>query len=156
ELVVQLAGDLLERALAGGDDLLRELAALVAKRREAREEPAVRTNQVQPGRRDDDERRGEEQIDAPLHGDVDVLYFLRRLVLGLVVLHEQPRDGRAERCLPRLERQPDLGARVLFAAVRCQREDAVRRGPELRDGILEILPLLWRPARDGDLLFAPE
>ena len=38
ELVVQLARDLTERRLAGRDELLRELAPLVRKRREPREQ----------------------------------------------------------------------------------------------------------------------
>ena len=59
--------------------------------RELGEQPPVRSNQVQAGQRNGGERGGEEPVDLPLHDGVDVLDLLRRLLLGRIVLDQQPR-----------------------------------------------------------------
>ena len=114
----------------------------------SREQPPVRANQVQAGGDDRRQRRGEEPVDLPLHPAVDVLHLLRGLLLGLVVLHEQPRHRGAERRLPRLQRQLDLRARLVFLSGARQREDAVRRRPRTaRARLARYCALLRRPPR---------
>jgi hypothetical protein len=58
EFVVQLAGNVAKRGLLRGNQFLRQIAALLGESREPREDLPVRTNQVQAGERDGDERRG--------------------------------------------------------------------------------------------------
>ena len=108
---------------------LRQLAPLVGQRRELREQPAVRVNQIQAGRDDRGQRRGQEPVDLTLHAAVDVLHLLRGLLLARVVLHEQPRDRRAQRGLPLLQRQPDLRARLVLAARFSRARRCDRRRP---------------------------
>ena len=121
--------DLAQRRLARGDQLCASSRRSSDSVASSREQPPVRANQVQAGRDDRRQRRGQEPVDLPLHLAVDVLDLLRRLLFALVVLHEQPRDGGAERRLPRLQRQLDLRARLVLLPVAGQLEDAVRRRP---------------------------
>ena len=129
---MQLPGDLAQRRFARGDQLLRQLAPSIGERGELGEQPPVRPDQVQAGCGNGGERGGEEAIHLSLDVGVDVLHLLRGLFLGRVVLDEQPRDRGAERRLPRLQRQPDLGARFRLLSGAGQVEDAVRGVPELR------------------------
>ena len=86
----------------------------------SREQPPVGANQVQAGRGDRDERRGEEPVDLPLHAGRRCPATCCAVCSSLSLFcDQQPRDRGAERRLPRLQRQPDLRARlVLVAAAR--------------------------------------
>ena len=75
------------------------------------------------------QRRGEEPVDLALHLAVDVLHLLRRLLFALVVLDEQPRHRRAQRRLPRLQRQPDLRACFVFLPGPARARRSGRRRP---------------------------
>ena len=78
------------------------------------------------------------------------------LLLAFVVLHQQARDGGAERRLPRLQREPDLRARFVFFAVLRQREHAIDGVPELREragrGIAAAPACGASPARSSSAL----
>ena len=56
--------------------------------------------------------------------------------LAFVVLHEQPGDARAERGLPRLQRQPDLLARLRLLPAGRQCEHSIDGIPELRERVV--------------------
>src|SRR6185436_17491609 len=154
EFVVELARNLPERGLPGRNELLRQLAAIVGQRRQAREQLPVRTNQIETRQRDDDEGRGEKDVDLPLHLRVNVAHPGGGLFFGRVVGDEQPRDRRIQRVLPRLQRKPDLLARLGFVPAAGEREDAVGGVPELRERSREVLGLLRRPAAARHLGFA--
>ena len=154
ELVVQLPGEVAQRRLARGDELLGDVAPLARQRVEPGEQPPVRSNQVQAGDGDRGERRRQEPVDLPLDLIVDPLDPRRGRLLALVVVDQQPRDRRAERGLPGLQRQPDLRARLVLVPVARQREDPVGGVPELRQRIDQVLPLLGRAAAGADLRFA--
>ena len=132
ELVVQLARDLAQRVLARGDERLRQPAPLVRQRRQPRKELPVGVNEVERRGADRGQRRGQEPVDLALHLRVDLLHLRRGLRLVLVVLHQLARHRGAERRLPRLQRHPHLGARLVVVAGAGQREHAVGGVPELR------------------------
>ena len=133
ELVVQLARDLPQRRLARRDQLsARRSRRSSDSAASSGEQPPVRANQVEAGAGDGRERRGQNQYTCRCDPVVDVLHLLRGLLLALVVLHQQPRHGGAERRLPRLQRQPDLRPRLGLLPARASaniRSDGV---PELR------------------------
>ena len=146
DLIMKLTRQVPQRGFARGDELLGQLAPAVGERRELGEEPPVGTNQVQPGRRNHHERGRQEPVDLPLHLIVDPLDALSRLLFGFVVLDEQPRDGRTQRRLSRLERQRDLRARGVLPAVSGKRERAIDRVPELGQRIGQPIALRRRAA----------
>ena len=156
EFVVELAGDLAQRGFTRGDHLPGDLAPLVRQQGQPCEERPVRANQIQAGQRDRDEGGGEKQVHLALDLVVDFLDTGGRRLLGFVVLSEQARHARAERSLPRLQREPDLRARLRVLPACRESKDAIRGIPELRQRALEVRPLLGRPARNGDLLLAAQ
>src|SRR5262249_51461636 len=102
ELVVQLSGDLPQGGLARRDELLRELAAFRRQARKSGEQVSIRPDEIEARERDHDEGCAEKDEDLALNLCVDVLDAPGGLLLALVVLDQQPGDGRAERRLPRL------------------------------------------------------
>ena len=82
--------------------------------------------------------------------------MLRRLLFALVVLHQQARYGRAQRLLPRAQRNSNLRSRLLLIRTLRQRECAVGRVPELRHRTLQILLLVGAAIHRGNLLLAAE
>ena len=116
------------------------------------EQPPVRANQIQAGQRRwrPASRRGTSRPAAAPR--VDVLDLLRRLLLGLVVLDQQPRDRRAERRLPRLQRQPDLARASSSWPVPGELEHAIGGVPELRERAGQVLRCSGRPPGDSHAL----
>ena len=56
--------------------------------------------------------RDQEPSDLSLHGGVDLLHLPGRLRFAFVVLNQKARDGGAECCLSRLQREPNLPPRL--------------------------------------------
>ena len=102
------------------------------------------------------QRGRQEPVDLTLHLIVNPLHPLRRLLLDLVVLDEQPRDGRAERRLPGLQRHRHLRARRVFPALGRQRKRAIDRVPELRQRVGEAIAIRRRPGRHRQFGLARE
>ena len=114
---------------------------------ELREQPPVRANQVQAGRDDGGQRGGEEPVDLPLHLAVDVLHLLRRLLFGLVVLHQQPRD-RVLSAACRACSDSRIWARASSPARRAPARRCGRRRPRTaRRELARYCALLRRPPR---------
>ena len=133
ELVVQLARDGAERVLLHRDQLLRQLAAPLRKRRHLLEHPPVVLDQVQPGGRNHHQHGRQKQVDVALRrARKSRCVCAAACLFALVVLHQQARHRGAERRLPRLQREADPRARLSASSVCGQREDAVERIPELR------------------------
>jgi hypothetical protein len=139
------------REIARLNQLARQVAPFVGQLRQLAEQPLIGSDEKRTGRGDRGQRRDEEPSDLTLNGRVDLLNLLRRLRLALVVLHQETRNGGAERRLTRLQRQADLRARFRFVAP-CDRENAIDSVPELRHRAREIPRLLRRPTRNRDTL----
>ena len=133
-----------QRGLLRRNQFLRQLAPLFGERRHPRENCPVRTNQVQAGKHDGHQRRRQKKIQLPLHAIVNLLDLQSGLLLAFIILHQQPRNRRAQRRLPRLQRQSNLLSGFLILPAACQREHALHGVPELRQLLSEILPLLGR------------
>jgi hypothetical protein len=122
----------------------------------SREQPTVRADRGRAGEDDGGERGGEEYVHLALHVGVDALDLEGHLLFAFVVLDEQPGPRGGERGLPRDERHPDLGARLVLAALARHREHAVDRVPELRDRFAEELALPGAAAVHRQRLLAPQ
>jgi len=114
------------------------------------------SHHVEAGDDDGGEGRGEESVDLPLGLIVDARDARRRPSFTGVVVDQEPRDGGSEGGLPRLERQSDFHPRVRLVSVARQGKDAVRRVPELRQRVDQVLPLLRRAAGGSKLRFTPQ
>ena len=97
ELVVQLARDISQSGFLRRNQLLREFAAVARKGSKLREEAAIRPNQVKAREQNRYQDCGQEQINLPLHLFIDLRHLGAGLLIALVVLNEQPCNGRAQR-----------------------------------------------------------
>src|SRR5258706_10050 len=156
ELVMQFARDVTQSGLLRCDELLRQIAALCRERSELREQSAVGSNQVQTGEHDGRQRRSEKYIHLSLHAIVNRGSTRSDLFLILVILHQQTRDCRAERCLASLQRDSNLGARLVLLAVLRKCESSIGGVPELSERRTQKLTLLGRALHQRYLLFAPQ
>src|SRR5713226_7137038 len=108
-----------------------QVAALLRKSGQLREQSAVGVDQVQAGEHDDGQSRGEEYIYLALDAIVNLPGARGDLFFIFIVLDEQARDRRAERCLARLQGDSYLRARLVLLAALCQCESSVSGIPEL-------------------------
>ena len=99
-------------------------------------------DQVQAGEHDGGQGRREKYIHLALDAIVNLPGASSDLFLIFIVLDEQARDRRAERCLPRLQRDSDFGACFVLLAALCQRESSVSGIPELGERRAQKLALL--------------
>src|SRR2546423_1341502 len=111
-----------QRGFLRRNKLLRQLAALCRQHLHPFEDRPVRTDQIQTGEHDGNQRRRQKKINLPLHAIIDLLDLCRRLLLAFIIFHQQPRHRRAQRRLPRLQRQSNLLARLLVLALRSERK----------------------------------
>src|ERR1035441_1398573 len=131
EIVVQVAGDGAEGVFLHGDQLLRQLAAPRRELRHLFKHAPVILHQVEAGEQNQHQHGGHEQVDVALHAGIHGANAGRGLLLGFVVLHQQPRHGGRDGLLARLQRQPDQGPGLSLLAALGESEDAVERVPEL-------------------------
>src|ERR1035441_751306 len=131
EIVVQVAGDGAEGVFLHGDQLLRQLAAPRRKLRHLLKHTPVILHQVEAGEQNQHQHGCHEQVDVALYAGIHGANAGRGLLLGFVVLHQQPRHGGADGLLARLQRESDQGPRLGLLAALGEREDAVQRVPEL-------------------------
>src|SRR5471032_3312208 len=104
EIIVKVAGNRAECILLHGNQLPGQFAATRGKDGNLFEQTAVVVHQVKAGEQNQHQHRRHEQIDVALHAGINAADADRRLLLGLVVLHQKPRHRRAESFLPGLER----------------------------------------------------
>ena len=110
---MQFPRDMAQRRLLRGNQLLRQIAALFRQHSKLREQLPVRIDHIQAGEQDRQQRRAQKHIHLPLHAIINLADLQVGLLLALVVLHQKPRHRRAQRRLPRLQREPDLRARFV-------------------------------------------
>ncbi len=130
KFVVQFARDVPQRGFLRRNQLLCQIAALRREHLDLRKQPAVIADQVQAGEHNRQQDRGQEKIELALHAIVNFRDSPRRQLLGFVVLHQQPRNRRTQRSLPRLQRVAHLLPRRVFVVLRLI-EHPLARIPEL-------------------------
>src|SRR5271157_5209243 len=111
------------------------------------EKPPVQTDQIYAGEHDRDQRGNKKQVNLALHAIIDQLDSLARLLFAFVVGHQQSRDRCAESCNSWLERTADLRPRRRLFALGCKGKSTIGRNPELRQRVLQVLPLLGSTMR---------
>src|ERR1017187_5071640 len=142
EIVVQVARDGAECVFLHGDQLLRQLAAPRREFRHLLKQAPVILHHVEAGEQNQHQHGRHEQVDVALHTGIHGANGGRGLLLGFVVLHQQPRHGGRDGLLACLERKADQGAGLGLLVALGEREDAVERVPELAKRIAQVLALL--------------
>src|SRR5713226_1151906 len=139
----------------GGNELLSKFAALFGERRELCEQSPIRADQVKAGKENGNQSRRQKQIYLALNAVINLPNTQRSLLFALIVLYKQAGHGRAQRLLPRSQRDPNLGPGFRLVGIMRQCKGSIHRIPELRDRILQILLLLGSAIDRRNLLLAP-
>ena len=118
-------------------------------------EVAIVADEIEAGENDRDEDGGKEEIELALDAVVDRGDAGGGALFGFVVLDEEAGDGGAEGGLARLERVADLLGGIGFETGLREREHAIDGVPELREGLIQIAPLVagGRGFGDSGLVF---
>ena len=130
-----------------------EIAALLREIAELREETAIPANQIEAGQEDREQSGGKEGVHLALHPIVNRANLRGGLLLVLIVLHQQARNGGAERGLTRLERKTNLGSGFGLLSITRDGKGAVDRIPKLRERLLKIYGLLRITFGHAELIF---
>src|SRR5437868_11490302 len=153
ELVMQFARDIKKSRLLGRNQLLSQFAALLRQLGQLSKQPAVGADEVEAGNQDYSQNRCEKKVDLPLHPIVNLAYAERSLLLALIVLNQQPGDGRAQSRLARLQRQPYLVARFLILTFPSQGKSPIHGIPELGQRVSQEFALFRGTASHRYLFF---
>ena len=153
KLVVQFTGDMPQSRFLCRDQFLRQIAPLFGEFCKSRKNLLVAADEIKAGRSNRNQRCRQKNVELALHPIVNLSDACRGLFFAFVILHQEPRNSRAESLLARLKRQSDLLPRFgLFAAL-CQREHPLHRVPELRQRLCQVLPLLRCTVYHREALF---
>ena len=156
ELVVEFARDVAEGGFLGGDEFLREVAALGGKFGDLGEKAAIIADEIKAGEDDGDEDGGEEDVELALDAVVDRGDAGGGAFFGFVVLDEETRDGGAESGLARLQGVANLLDCGGFESTLCESKHAIDGIPELRERLIEIAALFAGGSGFGEGGFALE
>src|SRR5450432_2162219 len=158
ELIMKFARDITQRGFLGRNQRLRQITALLRKRRQLIEQYPVAANQIKAREDNRDQRSRKKVVRLPLYVVVNLRDLRRRAIFALIVLDQHLRDSRTQRRQPCLQRQPYLLPRFffLFLAPLRQSERAVNRVPELRQRTLQILLLVRCSSLRRNLLLVLE
>ena len=153
EFIVQFTRNIAQRRFLSGNQFLRQFTASRGNLGQTSEQTPVPANHGKAVQQDGQQGRGQKNIHLPLHAVINLHDSLTRLLLVLAILHQQSGHRCAESGLPLLQRQLDLLARFFFLSITSQRENAVRRIPELIQIFSQKGALLGSSAGCGKLRF---